>query len=135
MKYFLLPVIALALVSPSTAQAQPLSPAAEFAYRVALQNVGAPDLCTSIERGVIPNRGTSFAGETSIPPATPEPCHIFLARWLNPQYEFGAACFAFYRMLAMLDGWSWSGMYAPHPCRVRILWLLNHPHYPERRFG
>jgi hypothetical protein len=70
--------LALAFLAPAAHAAQ-FSPSLDYAYRIAVNHVGAPPLCTSIDKQVVPN-SPGFLGESSGVPSEPGPCYIDAAR-------------------------------------------------------
>lgn len=119
---------ALALAFTSSANAAPFSPSVDFAYHVAAANLGYPTLCTSLDQQIVPDRDQGFAVESTRTEQA-GPCVLYVARWLAPPREFGAACLAMYHAVAILDGTTSTAQTMPRPCREHITFVLNHPHF------
>lgn len=117
--------VALGLLAPA-AQAAPFSPSLDFAYKIAVNHVGAPPLCTSIDKQIVPD-SPGFLGESSGVPSEPGPCFIDAARVTAGYFDFGAACRLMYNELATLNGFAWQVAAMPVPCRDHLLWVWNHP--------
>lgn len=117
--------VMLGLLAPA-ASAAPFSPTLNFAYKIAVNHVGAPPLCTSIEQAVVPN-SPGFLGESSGTPTEPGPCYMHAARVTAGMWDFGAACRLMYNELSELNGAGWHVPAMPIPCRDHLLWVWNHP--------
>jgi hypothetical protein len=133
-KRALIPVL-LALALPATAAANPPSPSMRFAYDVATAHMGSPANCTSMDLQTIPNGEQGFAALASPAPLEPQPCYIYMARWIAAPRSFGNACRTFYNILADMQGIDASYAAMPFACRVRVLFLMNHPYYLERHYA
>ena len=134
MRRALLPVL-LVLALPACAAANPPSPSMQFAYDVATAHMGAPADCTSMDLQTIPNGEHGFAALASPAPLEPQPCYIYMARWIAAPRSFGNACRTFYNILADMQGIEANYPAMPRECRVRVLFLMNHPVFLEGRYG
>lgn len=119
----------LLLTVPASAAANPPSPSMQFAYDVATARIGAPANCTSMDLQTIPNGEQGFAALASPAPLEQQPCYIYMARWIAAPRSFGNACRTFYNILADMQGVEASYSAMPSACRVRVLFLMNHPDY------
>ena len=122
----------LLLVVPASATANPPSPSMRFAYDVATAHMGSPTNCTSMDLQTIPNGERGFAALASPAPLEPQPCYIYMARWIAAPRSFGNACRTFYNILADLQGIEAEYAAMPRACRVRVLFLMNHPAFLGR---
>lgn len=119
--------VALALLAPA-AHAAPFSPTLDFAYKIAVNHVGAPPLCTSIDKQIVPD-SPGFLGQSSGVPSEPGPCYIDAARVTAGYWGFEAACRLMYNELATLNGFDWQVPEVPGACRKHYLWVINHPNH------
>lgn len=117
--------VALALLAPA-AHAAPFSPSLDLAYKIAVNHVGAPPLCTSITQEVLPYP-RNFLGQSSGAPSEPGPCAMYVSEPVATYSDFGAACRLMYNELATLNGFDWQVPAMPMPCRDHLLWVWNHP--------
>lgn len=124
----------LSLTFPAFAAANPPSPSMRFAYDVATARMGSPANCTSMDLQTIPNGEQGFAALASPAPLEPQPCYIYMARWIAAPRSFGNACRTFYNILADLQGIEAGYAAMPRACRDRVLFLINHPLYLSRRY-
>lgn len=117
--------VALGLLAPA-AQAAPFSPSLDFAYKIAVNHVGAPPLCTSTEQALV-NAPPHVLGESSGIPSEAGPCYMYVARRIAGYYNFGAQCRLMYNELETLNGSARYFPTMPKPCRDHELWVWNHP--------
>lgn len=94
MKRVLLFAVVVLALGVSEAQAAPFTPLMNRAYGLATAHWGAePSLCTTIDKEIVPS-GTLPEGESgwaSIPDE-PEPCVLYLDRWMAKPLRFAPMC-------------------------------------------
>jgi hypothetical protein len=114
------------LLLATTARAAPLSPSAQFAYNVAAN--ATPPAC-AVEAQIVP----AFASPSIVAEYDLATCSIGLSRELADGGHFAKSCKVFTDLLRIFDGREPSTR-LPRTCLMHDLFLLNHPHYLERRF-
>lgn len=121
-------LIAGAVAAP-TANAAPLSPSAQFAYNVAVHQVGTGE-CATVDAQIVP----AFS-QPEIVASSPVPCSIYLSRELAGSGTFAKTCELLINVLGTFNGRAFpTELHLPRTCLMHQLFLLNHPHYLERRF-
>lgn len=119
-----------------SAHAAPLSPATQFAFNVAERQVGGTGGCATVDAQIVPAYSSpSIVATYSEAPDEQGGCYVYLSRELAGSQTFAKTCEVLVNILAF-----WSGRpmptapHLPRTCLMHELFLLNHPHYLERRF-
>lgn len=138
---FVLLLILGALVAPSSVQGAPFSPGLEYAYRLSLHYWGgAPANCTSIDFEIVPDDSLEdhAAGMATIP-VEPEPCFLYVSRFLAKPNVWGFACGVILHEAGHLHGFEhspdpdnvmyWTLERLPEICQRAMLFQMNHPRF------
>ena len=128
MKRTIVTTLALLAFAAPAANAAPLSPSTQFAFNTASNFWGGTG-CEVVDAQIVPSFGSpDIMGEYG-------QCYVYISRDLAGSAYFAKVC----KMLVNVIG-TWQGhpipanSPLPRTCLMHDLFLLNHPHYLERRF-
>lgn len=111
------------------AVAAPLSPATQFAFNVAEREVGGTGSCSNVDAQIVP----AFDSPSIVAEYSSTGCYVYLSRELAGSQTFIKACKVLVNIFRSFDGRPLEQR-LPRTCFMHGLFLLNHPHYLERRF-
>jgi hypothetical protein len=120
------------LLLATTAHAAPLSPATQFAWNAAERQVGGTGECATVDAQIVP----AFASPSIVAQYSSQECYVYLSRELAGSQTFAKTCEVLVNILGYFNGRPMpTAPRLPRTCLMHDLFLLNHPHYLERRFA